>query len=139
MTGIKKNIFKLILTVWFVLWVFFLVREDKDGQYGLLRKLYGSSGMENSTRYIMGGDFYDFLVLCRGAIPEGASYEAMGFEEFSIDKVRARYMLWPRKAGCGRTDFKIFCGDNAGSARGYRVFRDFGKKGRLLISEELVI
>ncbi len=129
----KKNFFKIVFSVWIVLWLFFLVREDKDGQYRTLGELYRLKG-EGRTRHVVGGDLYDFLRFCRAEIPEGSTYEIVGFDEYSIDKVRARYVLWPLKAGEGRTVFKIVYGSGDIDVPGYGTFRRYGEKGRLLVN-----
>ncbi len=130
----KKNLFRSIFVIWCVLWLFFLVREDKDGQYRALRELYRLKG-EARTRHVMGGDLYDFLAFAREKIPAGSTCEIMGFEKYSIDEVRARYFLWPLKAGKGVTDFKIVYGQGVRVPAGYEEFGRFGKKGYLFINQ----
>ena len=127
----KRKIFFIIFAVWLFLWVFFILREDKDDQYRSLRELYRLSG-ESKVRHVVGGELYDFLVFCRDNMPEGSTYELMGFEKYSIYEVRARYFLWPMRAGTGRTDFKIFCGASA-NMPGYEKVGDFGTGGTLLV------
>lgn len=105
-----KRIFKLILAIWVALWAFFLIRADKPGQYRALFDLY-SLKSEAKMRYVTGEKLYDFLLSCRGSMPEGATYELSGFKKFSIDEVRARYLLWPFKAGESEADFGIICGE----------------------------
>jgi len=131
----KKNLIRSILVIWCVLWLFFLIREDKDGQYRGLRELYCLKG-EARTRHVIGGDLYDFLTFSREKIPQGSTYEILGFEKYSIDEVRARYFLWPLKAGKGGTDFKIVYEEGVRVPAGYEEFGRFGKKGYLLINQE---
>ncbi|MEA3489281.1 MAG: hypothetical protein U9R44_02930 [Candidatus Omnitrophota bacterium] len=125
---------KLIFTVWVVLWVFFLVREDKDGQYGSLAYLY-THGYNDKVRYIMGGRLYDFLVFCERYMPKGTTFDLSGFEPFSIDEVRARYFLWPLRSVGNNPDFVIVYGETTGSPAGYKEYKRYGKTGRLLIRE----
>ncbi len=128
----KTNIFKLILTVWLVLWLFFLIREDKDNQYQSLGYLY-THGYDEKIEYLLGGELYDFLVFCRGNMPEGSTYEILGFEKFSIKEVRARYFMWPLKSVGEDPDFKIVHGGQEADTRGYKEHKEYGPAGRLLI------
>jgi hypothetical protein len=102
----KQKALKIIFAVWIILWIFFLAREDKDGQYSTLRYLY-THDSEEKTRYVMGGELYDFLISCRENMPAGSTYELSGFQEFSIDEVRARYFLWPLKSVSEKGEFEI--------------------------------
>jgi len=128
----KKNIFPAILAVWLVLWIFFMIREDKDGQYDLLRKLYGAGDNNEKNRVMMGKELYDFLVFARDAMPEGSTCELAGFEKFSIDEVRARYFLWPFKCAKGDTDFKIVFEGPIPDMPGYEEVKGWEGKGHLL-------
>ncbi len=127
-TMTKDRFFKVIIIIWMVLWVFFLVREDKDGQYQTLNSLYRSIG-EEKIKVLYGSDMYDFLAYCRGEIPGGSSFEIIGIEEFSIDQVRARYFLWPLINKEGEADFKIVFAVKAPKIPGFRMFREYGGKG----------
>jgi len=131
---IKKKVFlQILFAVWVVLWVVFLIREDKDGQYRMLRDLYGLEGEEKS-RYVLGGELYDLMVFCRQSIPQGSTYEILGFEKYSIDEVRARYFLWPLRAGSRDTDFKIAC-RGTGAPPGYVEYKRFDGNGCLLVKK----
>ena len=127
----KNRTFKMIIVVWMVLWVFFLIREDKDGQYATIAKLYSSKGNEK-TRVLYGEEFYDFLVFCRKEIPAGSSFETLGFKKFSIDTVRARYFLWPLRGGDGKTDYKIVFSGGDQNIPGYSLFKRHGSTGYIL-------
>ena len=131
---ITKKLLIVILLLWVVLWLFFIVREDKDGQYSTLGALYKSPNAEK-TATIYGKDFYDFFVFCQKAMPKDASYEILGFDKYSIDEVRARYLLWPAKAGTCRPDFKIVYGRGRSVPAGYLEFKSYnkGKKGYLYV------
>ena len=107
----KRNIFSIILIVWTVLWIVFLVREDKDGQYRTLGYLYAHTPQEG-MQHLMGDKLYSFIRYCKENIPPDATYQMFGFEDFSIDEVRARYFLWPRKRVEEGADFEVVYGDN---------------------------
>ena len=129
----KQRILKLAFAVWIVLWVFFLAREDKDGQYRSLAYNY-THGYADKVRYLMGADLYDFLVFVAGNMPEDATYELAGFEKFSIDEVRARYFLWPLKSSAGGADFRVVYGGGEPPGPGYAEYKK-GPGGRLLKKE----
>ena len=130
----KKHIFIAVLFIWVVVWLFFLARGSKDGQYRTLGKLYRSEDAER-VGIIYGTGFYEFLVFCRTAMPKDATYEIRGFDKYSIDEVRARYFLWPTKAGALRPDFKIVYGNRTSVPAGYRKFKSYnrGERGYLYI------
>ena len=133
----KKRIFAIILIVWVVLWMFFLVREDKDGQYRML-KYFDTHSPEERVSFLVGDDLYDFLVFCRKNISPGATYELLGFEEFSIKEVRARYLLWPLKSVAEDPDFMIVYGEPARKVPGYKEYRTYGNTGLILARKEAV-
>ncbi|MBU0571246.1 MAG: hypothetical protein KJ995_04945 [Candidatus Omnitrophica bacterium] len=130
---IKKTLI-VVLIVWTAIWLFFLVREDKDGQYRVLGDLYRSND-ETKVKVVYGNDFYDFLEFCRDNIPAGATYEIYGFEKYSIDEVRARYLLFPARVDTKNPDFKIKYGGNAEVPSGYSEFKSYnkGKRGYLYL------
>ena len=137
---LTKNIFIAILFVWVAIWLFFLVREDKEGQYSTLEVLYRSPSAER-TEIIYGADFYEFLVFCRNAMPSDATYAILGFDKYSIDEVRARYFLWPAKVDDRHPDFKIIYGSESRVPEGYREFKSYnkGKRGCLYIRKGMQI
>ena len=112
-------VLKSVLAVWVVLWLFFLAREDKDGQYEALKYIYTHDAPENA-RYVVGADFYDFLVLCAETMPPESTYRLDGFGEFSIDDVRARYLLWPLRRVEKDAEFVAVYGNADASYPGYR-------------------
>ncbi len=112
-------IFKAIFATWLILWVVFLVREDKKGQYKDLWYFY-THGYNEKVRYILGEDLHDFLIYCKENIPEGASYSLSGFGEFDIASVRARYFLWPLRCGEENADYYIACKEEK-NPDGYKI------------------
>lgn len=101
-----NKFFRIILAIWVVLWLVFLLREDKDGQYRDLKYFYTHS-YDDNVGYLLGEKLYAFLESCRQNIPKGSTYELSGFEKFSIYEVRARYFLWPLRSVSADPDFKI--------------------------------
>jgi hypothetical protein len=134
----KRNIFIIIGAVWMALWVVFIVKEDKDGEYSGIVRLYGLKGDEK-TRFVYGDEFYDFLVLCRENIPAGSTFCVTGPETLSVKEVQARYFLWPLLSSGRDPDFKIFYGGISRDPRdteGYVMYREFKGKGFILKKEE---
>jgi hypothetical protein len=132
----KENFLKLVFAVWLTLWVFFLVREDKDGQYKTLKFLY-THNTEEKTGYIMGEELYGFLLFCRDNVPAGSTYELTGFKKFSIDEVRARYFLWPLRNTSENPDFKIVYSRKKQRIPGYNTYKQHDGAGYLLVREDL--
>ncbi|MCK5450483.1 MAG: hypothetical protein KAI70_01810 [Candidatus Omnitrophica bacterium] len=128
----KTVIFRAILILWIVLWVFFLVREDKDGQYDSLKYLYGHN-YADKVKFIMGKDLYGFSVFCSENIPRGSTYELSGFKKFSIDEVRMRYFLWPLVGTSGGADYKIVFGSGKLEYPGYKEYQRFENIGTIYI------
>jgi len=114
----RGAVLKSVLAVWIALWLFFLAREDKDGQYASLNYMYTHSASENA-RYVVGADLYDFLILCGKTMPPGSTYRLDGFGNFSIDAVRARYILWPLRSVEKDADFIAVYGRTDASYPGY--------------------
>jgi hypothetical protein len=130
----KENILKLLLAIWIVLWVLFLIREDKDGQYASLKYQY-SHGREDRMRNIMTPELYDLMLFCREKMPAGSTCELAGFKAFSIDEVRARYFLWPVRNTRGDADFIIIYEGGYTPGEGYTELKGYTGKGKVLIKE----
>jgi hypothetical protein len=92
------KIFKIILTVWIALWIFFtakgfMVEKDKS-----TFKEYASlvcADWEGKRAIVFGKDLYKFLKFCKANLPTGAGYEMIGIPEDSIDSPRLVYYLYP--------------------------------------------
>ena len=92
----KPGILKAIFIVWIAVWLAFLARElfvkGAVRGYGVLL----SRPLEGKRSYAYGDRFYEFLVYCKGRIPERGAYKLTGIDEGSIEKWRAVYYLYPR-------------------------------------------
>ncbi|MCX5686367.1 MAG: hypothetical protein NTW09_02745 [Candidatus Omnitrophica bacterium] len=91
----KNNIFKIAFAVWVVLWAWFLVRElfvkdNIDTYRALLQR-----SLEGKRSYVTGDKLYEFLMFCKGKMPDHSSYKIVGLEDGSIEKRRAVYYLYP--------------------------------------------
>ncbi len=131
----KKVIFKLVIAVWLVLWIVFLAREDKDGQYKMIKYVF-THGEDDRVRYILGDDLYGFIVFAGENMPGGTTYKIEGFEQFSIDEVRLRYYLWPLKCVDNEADFIVYFGSADKKEPGYKLFREYKNIGKLYIKEK---
>lgn len=91
----KNKIFKLIFTVWVIIWIFLLIRETfVKGSIREYDALLHRS-LEGKRAYVTGGRLYEFLDFCNTNLPEGAKYMFLGLEKDSHDKRRAAYYLYP--------------------------------------------
>ncbi|MGB2601814.1 MAG: hypothetical protein WBD00_04165 [Candidatus Omnitrophota bacterium] len=120
----KEHVFKVIIIVWLVLWVFFLIREDKDGQYKSLKYMYTHNQAEG-MRHVYGEGLYDLVSYCADNMREGTTYNMAGFKRFSIKEVRARYLLWPFKRVDRDADYIVMLG-GAKRLSGYKRVGEAG-------------
>ncbi len=130
----KENILKLLLAIWIVLWVLFLIREDKDEQYASLKYQY-SHGREDRMRNVMGAELYELMLFCKENMPPGSTCELTGFDKFSIDEVRARYFLWPIRNTSSDADFIIVYEGSYTPREGYAELKGYTGKGKVLIKK----
>jgi len=93
---VKYRILKIIFLIWVALWVAFLIRElfvkNSVSDYAALL----SRPLEGKHSYVTGDRLYDFIILCKKDIPEGATYKIVGVEAGSIEQRRITYYLYPR-------------------------------------------
>ena len=137
MTVKLKFIFKAVLITWAVLWVVFMVRQGKRGQYADLSYFYSHEyGLK--VRYLLGDDLADLLRFCNTIIPPGSTYDIYGFERFSIREVRARYYLWPLYRTEKEPEFIIVYGSTGGLPEGYEKFGELEGKGSVYIRKGTV-
>lgn len=91
----KKTITVILVIIWAVAWCNFLMRDlFKKGRlrdYGILIK----RNAEEKRSYTYGDDFYGFLKHAKSAIPPGASFGFTGPKEYSLERRRAVYYLYP--------------------------------------------
>ncbi|MFH1877539.1 MAG: hypothetical protein ABH883_01870 [Candidatus Omnitrophota bacterium] len=127
----KKYVLSILIMVWVVLWMVFLVREDKDGQYKSIAYMYAHK-QNDRISYSMGRDLYNFLRFTKGVIPERSTYKLTGFEKFSKPAVHARYFLWPMVSVPEDPDYIIMYGGEYSPVTGYEVYREYGSTGILL-------
>ncbi|HNX90330.1 MAG TPA: hypothetical protein PKY78_01045 [Candidatus Omnitrophota bacterium] len=132
---IKEKLLIVFISAWVIIWVIFLIRPDKKGQYPLLFKLYAARG-EERIRTAFGADMYDTVIFCKNNMRPGATYRMYGFEKYSINEVRARYLLWPAKCtGDVEPDYKIVFGGGLVDEKGYLRTDIPAGKGYLLRKE----
>lgn len=130
---IVKGFFLFFSLAWLILWVIFMVRENKKGEYVKLGYLYTHSDAEKK-RFIMGGDLYDFVDFCKKNIPSGGSYNLIGIE--NLDMVRARYMLWPAVMSQIEPEFILIYKSNLFIPENYELLKQFQQTGYILKRKE---
>ena len=132
-----RFVLRSVLLVWIVLWMIFLVRQSKRGQYTELTYLYAND-YDSKVRYLLGDDLEDLLVFSAENLPRGATYDITGFERFSIKEVRARYYLWPLYRTEDYPEFIISYGAPGTAPDGYKEFGVFPGKGAVYSREEAI-
>jgi hypothetical protein len=133
----KSTVFKILLAVWIGLWMFFLIREDKSGQYSDLKYLY-SQGYNEKVRYIAGDQLSEIIAFCADNFPDGATYDITGLEKFSIAEVRARYYLWPHRRTSENPDFIVIFGAKGKVPAGYQEHVSLPGAGSVLVRKDLL-
>ena len=88
---------KLILKTWLIVWVLFLVRpfllnKSSLGDYLEIAK----ADFETRRSMAYGTDFYRFLNFCKERVPVDSTFQLVGPDRESVDRVRALYYLYPR-------------------------------------------
>lgn len=130
----RKAVFKIIFIMWIVVWVFFLAREDKDGQYASLISSY-KADYAGKLKILLGEELYGFIDFCLKELPENSTYRLEGFEKFSIFEVRARYLLYPLKQIETRPDYVICFGRSPDNIPGYMKYKDYQDIGAIYKKE----
>lgn len=131
-TAGRKFIY-LIFFIWLILWVTFIIRENKQGQYSDLGYLYSHPDYNQRVKRVFGNDLYDFLVFCKGLLPQNKTYSIGGIDKLDFDEVKARYFLWPLEMVEVNPDFIIFYRrEPSGQENGYGLFRKYKDSGYIL-------
>lgn len=128
LTKIKlKQIACLFFSITFLLlWVVFMIRESKKGEYRELKYLYTHNDIEK-RRSIMVADEYDYLTFCKKFIPANATYKIVGLEDLAF--AQARYMLWPDRIDLKNPEFILVFKSSYVIPEGYEEFMRFQDKG----------
>ena len=90
------KIFKIIVLIWVLNWVWFSLRpfiSDKNliPTYGNLIQADG----EAKRAIVFGQKFYKFLTFSKRTIPQGSTYRVVGLKADSVELVRLVYHLYP--------------------------------------------
>ncbi|MDD2679591.1 MAG: hypothetical protein PHO03_02150 [Candidatus Omnitrophica bacterium] len=109
-----------------------MLRENKKGEHAQLRYLYSHSDTEK-RRYLTGEDLYDFIISCKAALPDKATYNILGLDE--TREVTARYLLWPARRELQGPDFLIVYGNLQFTQSGYLMVKACKNTGALLARE----
>jgi hypothetical protein len=99
-----------------MLWAVFTIRPlIKSSHLKQYAELVGKS-IDERRAITYGKDLYKFLEYAKGEMPESATYAFEGFEEGSVDIVRAEYYLFPR-THAKDPQFILECGKDGYSLR----------------------
>lgn len=92
----KYKVFKLVFTIWIIIWAFLLMREafikGSLRDYSILL----NRSLEGKRSYVTGDRLYEFLVFCNDKLPEGAAYRWAKTDKVDHARRRATYYLYPR-------------------------------------------
>ncbi|MBF0216264.1 MAG: hypothetical protein HQL30_04640 [Candidatus Omnitrophica bacterium] len=121
----KKIIFRAVAATWVTLWLVFLIRPDKHGQYGQLARLFMKT-REEKLVILYGKDFYGLLSYMKEEMPPFLSFDLKEKDDIPVNKVRARYFLWPAEIDTVAPKYRIVNGSELTKIRGYRDVRVFG-------------
>jgi hypothetical protein len=89
---IGRVVFAVWVVVWFLLFSQQVLWSRKfiDRCQRLIR-----SNPEERRAEAYGEDYYAFLRFCRANLPQNATFQLVGPPEWSVDRVRAHYFLYP--------------------------------------------
>ena len=92
---LMRNIIRLLFVTWVVMWVIFTIRPIlKNSLISEYSQLFGKP-LDERRAIVYGKGLCAFLKSAKDAMPVGATYAIEGFEEGSVDIVRAEYYLYP--------------------------------------------
>lgn len=126
---LKQTGYLFFSIAFLVLWLVFMVRENKEGEYRELKYLYTHSDIEK-RRCVMLPDEYDYLSFCKKYLPADATYKTAGLEDLAF--VQARYMLWPARVDLNDPEFILVFKSCYITPKGYSEFARFQDKGFII-------
>ena len=92
---VRKNIFRIILIIWVILWVNFIARDlFRKGYIRDYRALIKRDA-EGKRSYTYGDRFYEFLKFAKSTIQGKSDYEFVGVDDGSLASRRGIYYLYP--------------------------------------------
>lgn len=130
---IKQWIYLFFCSAFLALWLVFMIRENKWGEYGELLYLYTHNDTEK-RRFVMGEAQYDFLEFCQNVMPPGSTYNIVGLEDINL--LRAKYMLWPARFELRNPDFILVFKSHYVAPKAYPARKTFQDKGFILIKKD---
>ena len=117
----KYKVFKLVFTIWVILWISFLIREVfvKGGlrDYNALL----NRPLEGKRSYVTGDSLYEFLVFCNDKLPEGAAYRWVKTDKADHARRRATYYLYPHME-TEKADFLLIFNEPFSVRSDYEIF-----------------
>lgn len=86
----------MVFFVWIVVWLLFFSQQVFWGKNLITRwQRLIRSNPEQRRAETYGEDYYAFLRFCRANLPLNTKFQLVGPPEWSVDRVRAHYFLYP--------------------------------------------
>lgn len=108
----KQNIIKLVLILWFSLWLIFFWRKGSGPEGWLEIARLARLDFANRRKAVYGEEFYQFMDFCRRQLPPGSTFVFEGPDNQSTYRPRAYLELYPHMP-CDRPEFIIVFQDPA--------------------------
>lgn len=90
-----KTVAKITFLIWIALWALFTIRPLVKNSYLTQYIALFGHPLNERRAIVYGRNLYSFLEHAKHDMPENATYALKGFEDGSIDVVRAEYYLYP--------------------------------------------
>ena len=125
-----RQIFRIVFIIWVGVWLLFFVRGLVKGEWRDYKNLFGR-GLEEKRAYVSGGEFYEFIIFCKDAIPEDSDYSVEADYDAAMDYYRFAYYIYPALRNLYDPEY-IACYKTKFSKRGYRRLRSLERDKYIL-------
>jgi len=133
----KTKIFYGILIIWITLWAVFLFQENKPGDKAALKFMYEHPNHDQKIKYLLGNDFYNFLIFSQKTLPAKASYRIFGIKTDDLEDTQARYFLWPLIKDVDNPQYELYFKSLYGPKAGYKLFKRLDNMSYILVRENI--
>jgi len=87
---------RCFLLIWILIWLFLFCRQYLLNPSFLSRYYHLALADAEGRREISyGAEFYRYLKFCEKSLPARSRFQLIGPEDWSLDRVRAHYYLYP--------------------------------------------
>jgi hypothetical protein len=138
----RKNFITIFFVIWVFLWIMFMLRENKPGQYADLRYYYAHSTYSDKMKHMIGEGLYDFLAFSQETLPSRATYNILGIKhkekrsrDLFLPEIQVRYFLWPLEMNIKDPNFLLYFDSPYVPIDGYKFFKQY-KDSFILIKAE---